>query len=54
MTKAEKELQSKQQEKLINSNTTNDKTYKDRLCEFNNKMNHLTEHFDIPKVSWTK
>ncbi|XP_025109382.1 protein FAM32A-like [Pomacea canaliculata] len=30
------------------------KTHKDRIMEFNKKLDSLTEHFDIPKVSWTK
>ncbi|XP_033636388.1 protein FAM32A-like [Asterias rubens] len=30
------------------------KKHKDRVNEFNSKLDTLTEHFDIPKVSWTK
>ncbi|XP_072023668.1 protein FAM32A-like [Amphiura filiformis] len=30
------------------------KKHKDRVEEFNGKLDSLTEHFDIPKVSWTK
>ncbi|XP_072172836.1 protein FAM32A-like [Diadema setosum] len=30
------------------------KKHKERVNEFNAKLDTLTEHFDIPKVSWTK
>nr|CAG4646001.1 EOG090X0P1V [Lynceus sp. MCZ IZ 141354] len=30
------------------------KTHKERVEEFNRHLDNLTEHFDIPKVSWTK
>lgn len=30
------------------------KTHKERILEFNQHLDNLTEHFDIPKVSWTK
>jgi len=30
------------------------KTHKERIVEFNQHLDSLTEHFDIPKVSWTK
>lgn len=30
------------------------KTHKERILEFNRHLDSLTEHFDIPKVSWTK
>ncbi|XP_064387083.1 protein FAM32A-like [Halichondria panicea] len=30
------------------------KTHKQRVEEFNSHLDTLTEHFDIPKVSWTK
>ena len=30
------------------------KTHKERIMEFNQHLDGLTEHFDIPKVSWTK
>ncbi|KOC68908.1 Protein FAM32A [Habropoda laboriosa] len=29
-------------------------THKQRVEEFNRHLDSLTEHFDIPKVSWTK
>ncbi|XP_059157873.1 protein FAM32A-like [Physella acuta] len=28
--------------------------HKERIMEFNQQLDNLTEHFDIPKVSWTK
>ncbi|NWT18032.1 FA32A protein, partial [Vireo altiloquus] len=30
------------------------KTHKQRVEEFNRHLDTLTEHYDIPKVSWTK
>ncbi|GIY21993.1 protein FAM32A [Caerostris extrusa] len=30
------------------------KTHKQRVEEFNHHLDSLTEHYDIPKVSWTK
>ena len=30
------------------------KTHKQRVEEFNRHLDSLTEHFDVPKVSWTK
>merc|ERR1712131_4582 len=30
------------------------KTHKQRVEEFNRHLDSLTEHFDIPKVSWTQ
>ncbi|XP_048759727.2 protein FAM32A-like [Ostrea edulis] len=29
-------------------------THKERILGFNRQLDNLTEHFDIPKVSWTK
>lgn len=29
-------------------------THKERVEKFNEHLDTLTEHFDIPKVSWTK
>lgn len=29
-------------------------THKERVEKFNQHLDGLTEHFDIPKVSWTK
>lgn len=30
------------------------KTHKEKVEDFNRHLDSLTEHFDIPKVSWTK
>lgn len=30
------------------------KTHKERIMDFNSQLDNLSEHFDIPKVSWTK
>merc|ERR1711971_453145 len=30
------------------------KNHKERIMEFNTRLDNLSEHFDIPKVSWTK
>lgn len=29
-------------------------THKQRVEDFNRHLDTLTEHYDIPKVSWTK
>ncbi|XP_059476628.1 protein FAM32A-like [Neocloeon triangulifer] len=54
-TKAELAFK-KQQEKIQNERINNKamKTHKQRVEEFNRHLDNLTEHFDIPKVSWTK
>ncbi|VDO00577.1 unnamed protein product [Rodentolepis nana] len=31
-----------------------EKSHKQRIMEFNEQMDSMSEHFDIPKVSWTK
>ncbi|KAJ7386470.1 Protein fam32a [Desmophyllum pertusum] len=31
-----------------------EKTHKQRVEQFNDYLDGLTEHYDIPKVSWTK
>lgn len=41
-----------QQEKRVMEKAS--KTHKMRVEEFNKQLDNLTEHFDIPKVSWTK
>lgn len=55
MTKAEIEFQNVQ-EKMLNKSVTKRamKTHKQRVEEFNLHLDRVTEHFDIPKVSWTK
>lgn len=30
------------------------KSHRDRVEEFNRNLENLSEHYDIPKVSWTK
>lgn len=55
MTKAEKsflEMQSKRQIDRIMLKAS--KSHKQRVEEFNRHLDSLTEHYDIPKVSWTK
>jgi protein FAM32A len=31
-----------------------EKTHRQRVQEFNESLEKLSEHYDIPKVSWTK
>ncbi|XP_001951735.1 protein FAM32A-like [Acyrthosiphon pisum] len=54
-TKAElafmKQQEKLQKEKILKIAST---THKQRVEEFNRHLDNLTEHFDIPKVSWTK
>ncbi|TNN59667.1 Protein FAM32A-like [Liparis tanakae] len=40
-----------QMERILNKAT---KTHKLRVEDFNRHLDTLTEHYDIPKVSWTK
>ncbi|XP_064479407.1 protein FAM32A-like [Ornithodoros turicata] len=54
-TKAEKaflKMQEKRQIERIMEKAS--KTHKQRVEEFNRHLDLLTEHYDIPKVSWTK
>uniref|UniRef100_A0A131XYY9 Putative conserved alpha-helical protein n=1 Tax=Ixodes ricinus TaxID=34613 RepID=A0A131XYY9_IXORI len=54
-TKAEKaflKMQEKRQIERIMEKAS--KTHKQRVEEFNRHLDSLTEHYDIPKVSWTK
>jgi len=54
-TKAElafQKMQEKMQTERIKQKAS--KTHKQRVEEFNRHLDSLTEHFDIPKVSWTK
>jgi len=44
--------QEKMQEERIKKKAS--MTHKQRVEEFNKHLDSLTEHFDIPKVSWTK
>ncbi|XP_017026211.1 protein FAM32A-like [Drosophila kikkawai] len=55
LTKAE--LASKKQQEKMRNKRIMDKaqtTHKERVEKFNEHLDTLTEHFDIPKVSWTK
>lgn len=54
-TKAEKAFKSKQEQisasRIMKKAT---KSHKQRVEEFNKHLDSLSEHYDIPKVSWTK
>ncbi|XP_013115525.1 protein FAM32A [Stomoxys calcitrans] len=55
LTKAEiafKQQQEKMRNKRILEKAST--THKERVEKFNEHLDTLTEHFDIPKVSWTK
>ncbi|XP_054729983.1 protein FAM32A [Anastrepha obliqua] len=55
LTKAElafKQQQEKMRNKRIMEKAST--THKERVEKFNEHLDTLTEHFDIPKVSWTK
>ncbi|XP_062306793.1 protein FAM32A-like [Osmerus eperlanus] len=41
----------RQMERILNKAS---KTHKRRVEDFNRHLDKLTEHYDIPKVSWTK
>ncbi|XP_072621040.1 protein FAM32A-like [Vulpes vulpes] len=45
-------MQEKQQMERILKKAS--KTHKQRVEDFNRHLDTLTEHYDIPKVSWTK
>ncbi|KFM63010.1 Protein FAM32A, partial [Stegodyphus mimosarum] len=55
LTKAERAFmlmkEKKRMERILEKAT---KTHKQRVEEFNRHLDSLTEHYDIPKVSWTK
>ncbi|XP_053660628.1 protein FAM32A [Anopheles marshallii] len=55
LTKAEESFK-KMQEKMQNKRIVEkaQMTHKQRVEQFNMHLDSLTEHFDIPKVSWTK
>lgn len=54
-TKAEQAFQSRQakiaEERILRKAS---KSHKQRVEEFNKHLDSLSEHYDIPKVSWTK
>lgn len=55
LTKAEEQFRAKQKEiakdRILKKAS---KTHKQRVEEFNKHLDSLSEHYDIPKVSWTK
>jgi len=55
MTKAEKKFKERQEkdkmDRILKRAST---THRDRVEEFNRHLDSLSEHYDIPKVSWTK
>merc|ERR1712071_375926 len=54
-TKAQLKFEQMREEQLKKSIMEKaSKTHKQKVEEFNRKLDNLTEHFDIPKVSWTK
>jgi protein FAM32A len=55
MTSAEKKFLAQQEKRQISRVMTKaSKSHKQRVEEFNRHLENLTEHYDIPKVSWTK
>lgn len=54
-TKAQEAFKAKQakitEERILKKAS---KTHKQRVEEFNKHLDSLSEHYDIPKVSWTK
>uniref|UniRef100_A0A8D3BR17 Protein FAM32A-like n=1 Tax=Scophthalmus maximus TaxID=52904 RepID=A0A8D3BR17_SCOMX len=47
----DKMQEKRQMERILNKAL---KTHKHRVEDFNRNLDNLTEHYDIPKVSWTK
>ncbi|XP_077187579.1 protein FAM32A [Paroedura picta] len=47
----EKTQEKRQMERILKKAS---KTHKQRVEDFNRHLDTLTEHYDIPKVSWTK
>ncbi|KAG7283692.1 hypothetical protein CRUP_020465, partial [Coryphaenoides rupestris] len=47
----DKTQEKRQMERILNKAS---KTHKHRVEDFNRHLDNLTEHYDIPKVSWTK
>ncbi|CAH8531232.1 unnamed protein product [Dicrocoelium dendriticum] len=55
LTKAQREWEKKKDKRTLeNVLCKAEKSHKQRIIEFNNHLETLTEHFDIQKVSWTK
>ncbi|CAB1430934.1 unnamed protein product [Pleuronectes platessa] len=47
----DKMQEKRKMERILNKAS---KTHKHRVEDFNRNLDALTEHYDIPKVSWTK
>ena len=47
----EKVQEKRQMERILKKAS---KTHKQRVQDFNRHLDTLTEHYDIPKVSWTR
>jgi len=55
MTAAERKFLSQQEKRqLARVMSKATKSHKQRVEEFNTHLENLSEHYDIPKVSWTK
>ncbi|KAH7636195.1 protein fam32a-like protein [Dermatophagoides farinae] len=55
MTEAQKKFLAQQEKRqLARVMAKASKTHKQRVEEFNSHLENLSEHYDIPKVSWTK
>lgn len=55
MTEAEKKFLAQQEKRQLEKVMAKaQKSHKQRVEEFNTHLENLTEHYDIPKVSWTK
>ncbi|VDO09553.1 unnamed protein product [Rodentolepis nana] len=54
-TAAEVEFERKKERRMMETILSKaEKSHKQRIMEFNEQLNSMSEHFDIPKVSWTK
>nr|CDS30386.1 protein of unknown function DUF1754 eukaryotic [Hymenolepis microstoma] len=54
-TSAEMEMERKKEARMMEVILRRaEKSHKQRIVEFNEQLNSMSEHFDIPKVSWTK
>ena len=54
-TAAEVEFEKKKEKRMVETILSKaEKSHKQRIMEFNEHLNSMSEHFDIPKVSWTK
>ncbi|VDM01767.1 unnamed protein product [Schistocephalus solidus] len=54
-TKSELEFDRRKEKRLLETILTKaEKSHKQRIIDLNRRLNEMSEHFDIPKVSWTK